>query len=230
MNERRRAAAHVFVESLDAPVLDPADAHHLVRVLRLAAGEKVTVSDGSGQWRACVHRGDGALETVDATQREPRRHPEITVGFVVMKGDRPEWVVQKLTELGVDRIVPLHSARSVVRWDAARATKNLERLRRVAREAAMQSRQVWLPVVEPVTDLGTVSGRAGVALAEPGGARLTLETPVVIVGPEGGFTPDELSSAMATVALPGDGILRADTAAITAGVALVTLRGQLTNS
>ncbi len=224
MNERRRAAAHVFVDDLDAPVLDDVDAHHLVRVLRLGAGETVTVSDGAGGWRVCTHRGGGALEPVAVTMREDPRSPELAVGFVVMKGDRPEGVVQKLTELGIDRIVPLYSSRSVVRWDATRVGKNMDRLRRVAREAAMQSRQVWLPVVEDVVEFGAAVQRSGVAVAEPGGDRLDLSTPFVIVGPEGGLTEDELSRAPSQVALVREGILRADTAAVTAGVLLATLR------
>lgn len=227
MNERRRAAAHVFVDDLDVPVLHDADAHHLVRVLRLGAGETVTVSDGAGGWRVCTHRGGGALEPVAATLREDPRSPQLAVGFVVMKGDRPEGVVQKLTELGIDRIVPLYSSRSVVRWDATRVGKNMDRLRRVAREAAMQSRQVWLPVVEDVAEYGAAVQRSGVAVAEPGGDRLDLSTPFVIVGPEGGLTEDELSRAPRQVALVTDGILRADTAAVTAGVLLATLRGNL---
>lgn len=225
MNERRRAAAHVFVDDLEAPVLDDTDAHHLVRVLRLAAGETVTVSDGAGGWRVCAHRGGGLLEPVAATLREQSRVPQLAVGFVVMKGDRPEGVVQKLTELGIDRIVPLTSSRSVVRWDAARATKNIDRLRRVAREAAMQSRQVWLPAVEDVNEFAVAVQRDGVAVAEPGGERLDLTTPFVIVGPEGGWTDAELAHAPRRVSLVGDGILRADTAAVTAGVILATLRG-----
>jgi 16S rRNA (uracil1498-N3)-methyltransferase len=227
VNERRRAAAHVFVDDLEAPVLDDTDVHHLVRVLRLAAGETVTVSDGAGGWRVCAHRGDGLLEPVAVTLREQPRSPQLAVGFVVMKGDRPEGVVQKLTELGIDRIVPLMSSRSVVRWDTARATKNIDRLRRVAREAAMQSRQVWLPEVDDVVEFAVAVQRDGVAVAEPGGERLDLATPFVIVGPEGGWTDAELDQAPRRVSLVGDGILRADTAAVTAGVLLATLRGNL---
>jgi 16S rRNA (uracil1498-N3)-methyltransferase len=227
VNERRRAAAHVFVDDLDIPVLSDADAHHLVRVLRLGAGETVTVSDGSGGWRVCAHRGGGALEPVAATLREGPRTPQLAVGFVVMKGDRPEGVVQKLTELGIDRIVPMYSSRSVVRWDASRVGKNIDRLRRVAREAAMQSRQVWLPVVDDVVEFSDAVGSAGAAVAEPGGERLDLSTSFVIVGPEGGWTDAELARAPRQVSLVGDGILRADTAAVTAGVLLVTLRGNL---
>ncbi len=76
-----------------------------------------------------------------------RRRAALTVGFALVKGERPELIVQKLTELGIDRIVPFVAERSVVRWDGDRAAGHVERLRRVAREAAMQSRRCWLPEV-----------------------------------------------------------------------------------
>ena len=78
---------------------------------------------------------------------------ESKTGFAPVKGDRPEWTVQKLTELGVDRIVPLRAARSVVRWDGERGAAAVERLRRVAREAAMQSRRCRLPEVTEMTSV-----------------------------------------------------------------------------
>ena len=108
-----------------------------------------------------------------------------------MKGDRPELVVQKLTELGVDVIVPFVAARSVVRWDDERAGRHAERLAKVAREAAMQCRRPWLPTVEPVTDLRATSRRRpGAALATLGGqSSVTQSTRLVLVGPEGGWAP-----------------------------------------
>ena len=78
---------------------------------------------------------------------EAALEPALTVVFAPTKGERPEWVVQKLTELGIDRIVPLRSERSVVRWSGQRGQATAERLRRVAREAAAQCRRVWLPEV-----------------------------------------------------------------------------------
>ena len=85
--------------------------------------------------------------------------PEVTVAFAPTKGDRPEWVAQKLTELGVDRVVPLRTSRSVVRWEGERGAKAVERLRRVAREAAAQCRRAWLPEVSGVCRLDEVAGR-----------------------------------------------------------------------
>ena len=142
----------------------------------------------------------------------------------MVKGERPEWAVQKLTEIGVDRIVPLQTARSVVRWPLGEADRQLDRLRRVAREAAVQSRRLWLPVVGPVTGLAeAVGAESGVALASPGGAPPTLDHPTVLVGPEGGWTDDELAWGAPTVSL-GPTVLRTETAAVVAGTLLCALR------
>ena len=142
----RRAAAHVLVADVAAPVLDDGAEHHLRRVLRLRDGDAVTVTDGAGAWRPCRLTADG----LDRRRRRPRRSiapRPVTVAVAPPKGDRLEWLVQKCTEVGVARIVLLDAERSVVRWDAERAGKQLERLRRIAAEAAMQSRRVWLPDV-----------------------------------------------------------------------------------
>ena len=96
-----------------------------------------------------------------------RGDPPLTVAVTPPKGDRLEWLVAKCTEVGVDRIVLLEAERSVVRWRGDRADKQLERLRRIAVEASMQSRRVWLPVLEgPVPALTFLPD---VTVAEPGG-------------------------------------------------------------
>jgi 16S rRNA (uracil1498-N3)-methyltransferase len=190
-------------------------------VLRLRAGDEITVSDGAGGRRLC--RFGPALEPAGEIERQPRLAPTVTVGFAVVKGQRPEWAVQKLTEIGVDRIVPLVAARSVVRWPAGEASTQLSRLRRVAREAAMQSRRVWLPVVAGVAGVEELAATPGVALAHPGGEAPALDRPVVLVGPEGGWDDGELASAPALVGL-GPSVLRTETAAVVAGTLLCALR------
>ena len=223
------AKAHVFVPDLAGPALDPADRHHLDRVLRLRAGEVVTASDGAGRWVACRWLGAGIespLEVDGGVVVEPSPAPEITVAFAPPKGDRPEWAVQKLTEVGVDRIVPLVADRSVVRWTGDRASGPVARLRRVAREAAMQSRRVWLPVVEEPSTFAEVAARAGVAMAVAGGGPPSLSRPVVLVGPEGGWSEDELGRGLPTVGL-GPNVLRTETAAMAAATLLVALRSGL---
>jgi 16S rRNA (uracil1498-N3)-methyltransferase len=150
--------------------------------------------------------------------------PAITVAFALVKGDRPEWIVQKLTELGVDRIVPFESARTVVRWlGTARHDHHIGRLRKVAREAAMQSRRLFLPDVATVRVVAEVLARPAMAVAEPGGQIPTAAISAIAVGPEGGFTAEELALASHRIALPG-GVLRTETAAIAAGVVLAAAR------
>ncbi|HEY4608568.1 MAG TPA: RsmE family RNA methyltransferase, partial [Ilumatobacteraceae bacterium] len=141
----RSSAAHVFVTSLEVPQLTDDDDHHLRRVLRIRDTDTVTASDGSGSWATARLTADRLVLT-SAPTLEPAP-PRTGVMTAIPKGDRPEWIVQKLTEIGVGAITFIDCARSVVRWDEARAGRQLERLRRVAREAAMQSRRVWLPEV-----------------------------------------------------------------------------------
>ncbi len=160
-------------------------------MLRLRAGDEITVSDGAGGRLRC--RFGPALEPVGEVERVPRPTPEVTVAFALVKGQRPEWAVQKLTEVGVDRIVPLLTARSVVRWPAGEAGGQLARLRRVAREAAMQSRRVWLPTVAGVTPFDAMAAEAGAALAHPGAGPPALAHPVALIGPEGGWDDAELA-------------------------------------
>jgi 16S rRNA (uracil1498-N3)-methyltransferase len=190
-------------------------------VLRLRPGDEVTVSDGAGGRLRC--RFGPALEPMGEVERVAPASPAVTVAFAVVKGERPEWAVQKLTEIGVDRIVPLLTARSVVRWPLGEAGGQLARLRRVAREAAVQSRRVWLPVVEGVSSFETLAGEAGAALAHPGGGPPALARPTVLVGPEGGWDDAELAAAPALVGL-GPAVLRTETAATVAGALLCALR------
>ena len=157
---------------------------------------------------------------------EAALEPALTVVFAPTKGERPEWVVQKLTELGIDRIVPLRSERSVVRWTGQRGQATVERLRRVAREAAAQCRRVWLPEVAETIgfkDLGALGAAGEVALAQLSGDRPTVAERVIAVGPEGGWSSDELASGLPTVGF-GLSVLRAETAAVTAGALMASLR------
>lgn len=232
--ERRRAAAQVFVDAgqLTAPILtvDEADRHHLERVLRLRPGQAVVASDGAGRWRTCQWALAGRLDATGPVVTEPSPVPVVVVGFAVLQGDRTDWVVQKLTELGVDRLLPFVADRSVARWDAGseRALRQSERWRRVAREAAMQCRRVRLPAVEEVRSLGELVADLPIApaLAEEGGERPTLDHPVVLVGPEGGWSPAELALGLPRMGL-GPSVLRGETAAVAAGVMLCGLRSRL---
>ncbi|MHB1496707.1 MAG: RsmE family RNA methyltransferase, partial [Acidimicrobiales bacterium] len=156
----RRVAAHVFVEDVEVPALNLCDAdfHHLSRVLRLRPGEAVSASDGAGRSLACRWTGARALEPASEISYQDRPWPPLTVAFALTKGEHPEWTVQKLTEAGVDRVIVMTTAHCVARWGAGDPPRRLARLKEVARQAAMQSRRVWLPSVEgPLTFSQVVS-------------------------------------------------------------------------
>ena len=190
--------------------------------MRLRDGDDLTLGNGAGRWCRAVYRVGGDPEPVGDVVAVPAPDPAVVVGFALIKGGRPEMVIQKLTELGVDRILPLSADRSVVQWDEAKASTQVERFRRVAREAAMQSRRAWLPTVEEMAAARDVQPAAGVVLAEPGGDPIDGSVRVLLVGPEGGWTDEELMGH-STVGL-GPTVLRAETAAISAGTLLTALR------
>jgi 16S rRNA (uracil1498-N3)-methyltransferase len=215
------AAAHAFVPDLDAPELSEDDRRHFERVLRIRPGEEVTVSDGSGRWRLC--RFGDVLEPGGEIGADERPAPALTVALALTKGERFDWAVQKLTELGVDVIVPMVAGRSVVRWEGAKASQHVERLRRIARQAAMQSRRTWLPVVDDLRPFAELAARPEVALADRGGTSPSLDRPLILVGPEGGWSPEERAAVPAHIGL-GPHVLRAETAAVVAGTLLAGLR------
>lgn len=225
------SAAHVVVDDLGAPQLSGDDEHHLARVLRLRDGERVSATDGLGSWRWCRWTS-GGLEADGDIGATPRDVPEVGVAFAIVKGDRLDWIVQKLTEIGVDRLIPLAAERCIVRWDADKAAAQTERMRRIVREAVMQSRRVWVPEVGSLTPAASLLAAPGVLRADLDGVPLDTLDPlnpsaptVVAVGPEGGWSPTERSSGGPTVTL-GNTVLRAETAAIAAGVLLVDRRTQ----
>ena len=215
--------AHAFVADPEAPELDEDDRHHLLRVLRVRPGEEVTVSDGAGRWRPCRMGPGGVLEPAGDVVAVPRPEPPVGVGVALTKGDRPEVAIQKLTELGVDRIVPFVADRSVARWEGERAVRHVARLRRVAREAAVQAQLAFLPDVTELTDFLGAATLAGAARCDRGGAPPELDRPLLLVGPEGGWSDAERDGALPVVGL-GPTILRAETAAIAAGALLTALR------
>jgi 16S rRNA (uracil1498-N3)-methyltransferase len=241
----RRAAGFVYVDDLQAPRPSEDDEHHLLHVLRLRAGEVVIASDGAGAFVPCViregvgsSRGKGravasSLEVLDAIGpvRTTGKSSSRCVAFAVPKGERAEWTVQKLTEIGIDHIVPLLTERTVVRLSEGEGLRRADRFRRIAREAGAQSRRVHLPVVAAPTTLralleGLGAADGEVAIAEPGGGPLTAAMRTVLVGPEGGWSERELGELPTRVGL-GSGVLRTETAALVAGTLLVSARSGL---
>jgi 16S rRNA (uracil1498-N3)-methyltransferase len=221
LRDRADAAAQVFVGDLERPALDAADAHHLRRVLRLRADEPVIASDGVGAWRHCVVRG-GDLEPTGPVRTDPPEEAPVAVWLPALKGDRAEWAVAKLTELGVDEIGLLTCARGSVRLDDAGVIRVLDRWRRVAREAASQSRRTWLPEVRGPRDVAAAVA-SGAARCELDGARAVGSARTLLIGPEGGWSDEERMEPDTTVSL-GETVLRTETAAVAAAVLLVADR------
>lgn len=222
----------VFVDSLDEPVLTDVDEHHLAKVLRLRVGAPMVVCDGQGAWRSTEFGRLG--DALGVVQHAVFNRTRLRIGFALIKGDRPELVVQKLTELGIDAIMPFSSDHGVVRLDAARSDKHHVRMVRVAREAAMQCRRATLPIVSAPQPLARMVERADDlstwCLADIGAPMLdrvlTSAEPAevtVLVGPEGGWSSAERSLGIRAVGLPGH-VLRAETASIAAATLLAAWR------
>jgi 16S rRNA (uracil1498-N3)-methyltransferase len=157
--------------------------------------------------------------------------PRLTVAFSLTKGEKPELAVQKLTELGADRVVLVEAARSVVQWDEIRAAAAMARLQRVAREAGAQSRRARVPIVDGPVAPSELRTHPGLVVAAPDGVPaqdLRLPTSgewLIAVGPEGGFDAAELADFGPVPRLSlGPFTLRAETAAIAAAAALAGRR------
>ena len=213
------------------------EARHLAKVLRAKVGDAVSLFDGSGrEWPARVatigrdrvelHAGEPALDP-------PRRGPRLSLAVALPKGERQKWMVEKLTELGIDRLVPLETARGVAEATAAAQA----RLERVVIEACKQCGRNTLLEIAPARSLGQLlvdAAAAGqrVLVAHPDGGHPDLGASsaaagdvIALVGPEGGFTDDELGAAdragVVRVSL-GPHILRVETAAIAVAARLTS--------
>ena len=219
--ERAVATAQVFVNDLNSLELTKTDIHHLFAVRRVRDGEIIVASDGLGSWRMTTANGQ-ALEATGPICFEPEPDPPLTVAFAPVKGDRNDWAVAKLTELGCDRIVALETDRSVVRWGSDAGERSLSRWSRLAHEACCQSRRVRIPTIDGPVSLATFIGSNAI-LGVPGAAVLSAGSHTVLVGPEGGWSEAELALGF-TEATLGTQILRTETAAVAAGVLLGALR------
>jgi 16S rRNA (uracil1498-N3)-methyltransferase len=224
-----------LVDSLPAGeryTLDGPEGHHAADVARLRVGEDLLLGDGAGGTaRAVVDaagRGRLELSIVERRHREPA-DPRLVVAQGIAKGDRGELAVQAMTEAGVDEIVPWLAARSVAVW---RDERPLQRWRSTAREAAKQARRAWLPSMPPAVSTAALAARATFILDGDALPRLsTVELPVsgdivLVVGPEGGITREELATFEASGAVPvrlGETVLRTSTAGV-AAVAVLSAR------
>jgi 16S rRNA (uracil1498-N3)-methyltransferase len=238
----------VFVEmalSSGAAAELPAEAGaHLARVLRARAGDALVLFNGDGgEYQALIEAVKGTRVTVNiGTRSEPatESHLPITLIQSIARGEKMDLIVQKATELGVSRIVPVLSERSVVRLDASQASSKQAHWQAVAASACEQCGRVRLPEVmtpQPLLSyLGSLQAEGGLKLVfEPDAAATVKSTKAFsavefAVGPEGGFAEGELEAfrvAHFQRAGLGPRILRAETAAIAAMVWLQTQIGDM---
>jgi 16S rRNA (uracil1498-N3)-methyltransferase len=224
-----------------AYTLDGPEGRHAATVQRLRVGETLLLGDGRGATARAVVTAVGRDRldvTIEQRWYEDPADPRLVVVQGIAKGDRGELAVQVMTEVGVDEVVPWAAARSVVRWQGDRGDRSHRRWVDTAREAAKQARRAWLPAVAPPAATAAVGSRIGAAalavvLHEEATTQLTtVDLPpsgdiVVVVGPEGGITPDELAAFVAAGAVTGRlgaTVLRTSTAG---AAALSVLCGRL---
>ncbi|MEU1043376.1 16S rRNA (uracil(1498)-N(3))-methyltransferase [Streptomyces sp. NPDC005907] len=228
-------------------VLDGPEGRHAVSVKRLRAGEDVVLTDGAGRWAQCVvtdtEGKDRLIVHLGAVAEEPEESPRITVVQALPKGDRGELAVETMTETGVDRVVPWAASRCITQWKGDRGLKALAKWRATAREAGKQSRRVRFPEVTDVMttkQVGALLATAELAAvlhedraygSEP---LATAELPasgeiVLVVGPEGGVSPEELtlfSESGAKAYRLGRSVLRTSTAGTAATAVLLGRTGR----
>ena len=215
---------------LTDPTLPESDSGHCVRVLRKREGDTIEVIDGKGHRITCVitaaHPRHTTVEIVETVDVAPSWSNRITVAVAPTKHlDRMEWMVEKLTEIGVNRIIPLlcrHSERREIK---------VERLEKIAVAAMKQSLKATLPEIWPMTPISKVIGELDdpgrfIAYCDPSIPRRLLAREyrpatdtVILIGPEGDFSPEEIRSALDAGYRPvtlGDNRLRTETAAVVA--------------
>lgn len=243
--------APVFlVDSLDGVgpgsliTLDGPEGRHAVSVRRLQSGEDIVLTDGRGRGAAgVVLRTEGKDRLIVEPLQfptEPEPTPRITVVQALPKGDRGELAVETMTETGVDAVVPWAAARCITQWKGERGAKSLAKWRATAREAGKQSRRLRFPEVADAATTKQVAALLAEAdfaavLHEEGAEPLaTAELPaqgsiVLVVGPEGGVSPEELAAFAEAGAKPyrlGRSVLRTSTAGTAATALLLGRTGR----
>lgn len=207
------------------------EARHCTQVTRHSVGDEVVIFDGAGR-KALARIDKASKDRVDlltlSESISPAPSAPLTLLQGIVKGDTMEWIIEKAVELGVQRIVPVLTRRSVVRLNAAEAAKKREKWQRVALEACKQCGQAWLPEVAvpcgldlAIQQTATVEMKL-IASLEPDADTLKREhrtSTAIAIGPEGDFTPDEYAQLKAAAWQPwslGVLTLRSETAAICA--------------
>ena len=221
--------------------LDPDEVHYLRDVLRLGPGAALEVFDGAGGvYPARV--AESAEELVLGERRDAARPAAaVQLAFALARGERNDLVVQKATELGAVRLSPFQAARSVVRLPPERIAERTRRWHRIAAEASRQCGRADVPAVDAPRPLGEILAGAAAGAqrlllwergGEPLGGAVDRGAPLhlLVVGPEGGFTPEEVEAALgagARLVSLGPRTLRFETAAIVAVALVQHLAGDL---
>jgi 16S rRNA (uracil1498-N3)-methyltransferase len=220
------------VEGARLSICDPDQLHHLQAVLRLKIGDEVATFDGRGREYVCrilaVSKGQVVLEVVSAKEVQPRG-PRITIACAVPRNVKMDDIVDKLTQLGVDCIIPLRTERVVVDL-RDRGEAKVKRWRKIAQSASEQSGRSFLPEIGDILDLPVFLGSAAdfeiKLIPTLFGQRRKLRdllkpanirSAAVLIGPEGDFTGQEVEQATQVGFTPvslGEQVLRVDTAAI----------------
>ncbi|HUR51281.1 MAG TPA: 16S rRNA (uracil(1498)-N(3))-methyltransferase [Mycobacteriales bacterium] len=220
----------------DVVVLDGPEGRHAATVRRTRVGEVVDLVDGLGTrctGTVTAVAKDSVTVAVEQRVSEPVPSPRLVLVQALAKGERGELAVELATEVGVDEVVPWRASRSIAQWEGERGEKALARWRATAREAAKQSRRAWFPEVRgPVTtaQIPSIPGRLLVLheSAPTSLSQLALDPVdlVLVVGPEGGVSDDELQELLeagGTAVRLGESVLRTSTAGAVA-IAVVSVR------
>ena len=235
----------LFLDELTTPLpmvgtqllLSGDEGRHAAVVRRIRSGEMIMIGDGRGRGvrGLVVEIGPSGLIVEIADHLEAPEEPRLLVAAQALaKGDRSELAVEMMTEMGISEIIPWQASRSIVRWSEERAARSLTRWRSTVREAAKQSRRLNVPQVsEPVTtrQLAQRVANADLALLLHGEVDESIVevdlpaagTVLIIIGPEGGISSDELGELTRAGARPvtiSDGVLRTSTAGVVALAAL----------
>lgn len=233
---------HVLVEpdavEGDRVVLGSDDSHHLVRVLRRGVGAAVSIADGTGRvWQGeLADAGPPVVVALASPVDVPRPRPQVTVVHALPTGRKLDEVVRRLSELGVDRLQPVISARVENRPRGDKAVKQVGRWRAVAHAAAKQARRARPLAVDEVASWPGVlaDSEVGAVLWEEADVRLgavlegvaDAEEVVLGIGPEGGLTAEEVAAVRLPATALGDTILRTETAGVAAGAVVLHRAGR----
>jgi len=220
------------IDGEQAAILDEDQLHHLRDVLRLKTGERITVFDATGREYLCsiadITKQQAQLQVVERKPVRPARF-KLAVACALSKHSGLDEIVDKLTQIGVDTLIPLLTERVVVKSQEARGAR-LERWRKIARSAAEQSRRNTLPAIPGIwslTELLSQSAEYDLKLVptlegdrQPLSQIIAKKRPasaLVLIGPEGDFTPQEVEQAVRAGFQPvtlGENVLRVETAAV----------------